>query len=138
MVIQRIQSVYLLIVTILMAIYSFMNVVLVQSAVIMEKLSLFSASKISFILSLLVAVVSCITIFKYKKMNLQITLSSINILLIITQVVMLVIEVLSKDYVTVEFFICNCIPVISVVFLILTIAAIRRDKKILSSYDRIR
>lgn len=138
MVIQRIQSVYLLIVTILMAIYSFMNVVLVQSAVIMEKLSLFSASKISFILSLLVAVVSCITIFKYKKMNLQITLSSINILLIITQVVLLVVEVLSKSYIAVEFFICNCIPVISVLFLVLSIAAIKRDKKILSGYDRIR
>ena len=82
MVIQRIQSVYLLIVTILMAIYSFMNVILVQTATIMEKLTLFSASKISFIISLLVAIVSCITIFKYKKMNLQITLSSISILLI--------------------------------------------------------
>ena len=138
MVIQRIQSVYLLIVTILMAIYSFMNVILVQTATIMEKLTLFSASKISFIISLLVAIVSCITIFKYKKMNLQITLSSISILLIITQVVMLFIEVLSKDYTSVEFFICNCIPVISIVLLILTIAAIKRDKKILSSYDRIR
>ena len=115
-----------------------MNVILVQTATIMEKLTLFSASKISFIISLLVAIVSCLTIFKYKKMNLQITLSSISILLIITQVVMLFIEVLSKDYTSVEFFICNCIPVISIVLLILTITAIKRDKKILSSYDRIR
>ncbi len=138
MVIQRIQSVYLLIVTILMAIYSFMEVVLIQTATLMEKLSLFSASKISFLLSLLVAVISCITIFKYKKMNLQITMSSISILLIITQVILLVVEVLSKNYISVEFFICNCIPIVSIVLLILTITAIRRDKKILSSYDRIR
>lgn len=138
MVIQRIQSVYLLIVTIIMAVYSFMDVVLVQTAISMEKLSLFSASKISFLLSILVAIVSCITIFKYKKMNLQITLSSINILLIITQIILLVVETLSKTYLTVEFFICNCIPVISIVFLVLTIAAIKRDKKILSSYERLR
>ncbi len=138
MVIQRIQSVYLLIVSILMAIYSFMDVVLVQTATSMEKLSLFNAGKIPFILSVLVAVISFLTIFKYKKMNLQITLSSACILLMLTQVVLLVVEVYSMNYSNVEFFICNCMPVLAVIFLGLAIAAIKRDKKILSGYDRLR
>lgn len=139
MVIQRIQSVYLLIVTILMAIYSFMDVVLIQtSAEVMQKLSLFDASAVSFILSLLVAVLSCITIFKFKQLNVQILLSCVCILLSITQLTILAIEILSQYFVSTEFFICNIMPVISIILLILSIAAIKRDKKILSSYDRLR
>lgn len=139
MVIQRIQSVYLLLVAILMAVYSFMNVVLVQSSVNpMEKLSLFDASTVSFMLSLLVAVLSAVTIFKYKKLNLQITLCSCNIILILGQLTVLVLEVIAKNYILIEFFISNTMPVISIILLALSIAGIRRDKKILGSYDRIR
>ena len=139
MVIQRIQLVYLLLVAILMAVYSFMNVVLVQSSVNpMEKLSLFDASTVSFMLSLLVAVLSAVTIFKYKKLNLQITLCSCNIILILGQLTVLVLEVIAKNYISIEFFISNIMPVISIILLALSIAGIRRDKKILGSYDRIR
>ena len=139
MVFQRIQSVYLLLVAILMAVYSFMNVVLVQSSVNpMEKLSLFDASTVSFMLSLLVAVLSAVTIFKYKKLNLQITLCSCNIILILGQLTVLVLEVIAKNYISIEFFISNTMPVISIILLALSIAGIRRDKKILGSYDRIR
>lgn len=139
MVIQRIQSVYLLLVAILMAVYSFMNVVLVQSSVNpMEKLSLFDASTVSFMLSILVAVLSAVTIFKYKKLNLQITLCSCNIILILGQLTVLVLEVIAKNYISIEFFISNTMPVISIILLALSIAGIRRDKKILGSYDRIR
>ena len=139
MVIQRIQSVYLSLVAILMAVYSFMNVVLVQSSVNpMEKLSLFDASTVSFMLSLLVAVLSAVTIFKYKKLNLQITLCSCNIILILGQLTVLVLEVIAKNYISIEFFISNTMPVISIILLALSIAGIRRDKKILGSYDRIR
>ena len=122
-----------------MAVYSFMNVVLVQSSVNpMEKLSLFDASTVSFMLSLLVAVLSAVTIFKYKKLNLQITLCSCNIILILGQLTVLVLEVIAKNYISVEFFISNTMPVISIILLALSIAGIRRDKKILGSYDRIR
>ena len=139
MVIQRIQSVYLLIVAILMAVYSFMNVVLVlTTSGVMSKMTLFDASPIAFIISLLVACLAFITIFKYKKLNLQIALSSCGIILLITDIVVLVMSVINAGYVTVEFFICNCMPIIALVFLFLTISAIKRDKKILSSYDRIR
>lgn len=139
MVIQRIQSVYLLLVAILMTVYSFMNVVLVQSSVNpMEKLSLFDASTVSFMLSILVAVLSAVTIFKYKKLNLQITLCSCNIILILGQLTVLVLEVIAKNYISIEFFISNIMPVISIILLALSIAGIRRDKKILGSYDRIR
>ncbi len=139
MVIQRIQSVYLLFVAILMAIYSFMDVALLKfTQESGEVVALFDASPISFILSLLVACLSLLTIFKYKKMNLQIALSSVGVLLIITQIIVLLVELFVNNDKEVGLFIGNCIPVISIVLLALTIAAIKRDKKILSSYDRIR
>lgn len=140
MVIQRIQSVYLLIVAILMTVYSFLDVVLVQSVATgtMEKLSLFNASAISFTLSALVAVLSFITIFKYKQLNLQIALCTVSILLTLTQLSVLIIELMSQELESVELFICNCMPVVAIVFLVLSIAGIKRDKKILSNYDRIR
>lgn len=139
MVIQRIQSVYLLIVTILMAVYSFMDVAMIKmTPEAGEVVTLFGANYISFFLSLLVAFLSLVTIFKYKKMNLQIALCSINVLLTITQLVVLVVGLFTKATVGVEFFICNCMPIFAIIFLVLSITAIKRDKKILSSYDRIR
>lgn len=138
MVIQRIQSVYLLIVTILMAVYSFLDVAFVQSGTVISRLSLFQASAISFTLSALVTVLSFVTIFKYKQLSLQIALCSIGILLILTQVVVLIVELVAQEFVTLDLTIYNCMPIVSIVFLVLSILAIKRDKKILSSYDRIR
>ena len=140
MVIQRIQSVYLLIASILMACYSFMDVILVKTVTAtLEKISLFDVSVVSFMLSLLVAVLSLVTIFKYKALKLQLGLCFINILLTMTQVSLLVVAALNyKVALLDEFLIQNCMPVMSIVFIGLAIAAIKRDKKLLSSYDRLR
>lgn len=139
MVIQRIQSVYLLLVAILMGIYSFMDVAMVETAENVKiSLSLWNASFISFILSLLVTVLSFITIFKYKHLKLQITLCSINILLIVAQVAVLIGVLMSGVYVSSNMFLANCMPVLAVIFLFLSISAIVKDKKLLSSYNRLR
>lgn len=140
MVIQRIQSVYLLLVTVLMSIYSFTDVILVKTiSETFEKMSLFELSIISFTLSLLVAILSMISIFKYKSMKLQIALCSINILLVTTQLVVMIMDALGQKIVQFDqFLLSNCLPLISLVFLVLSISAIKRDMKLLSSYDRIR
>ena len=140
MVIQRIQSVYLLIVTILMAIYSFSDVALVKTIVeTFEKISLFDVSIISFILSMLISILSLITIFKYKSMKLQIALCSINIMLILTQFVVMIIDAFGLTVGQFDqFLLSNCLPLLSIVFLVLSISSIKRDMKLLSSYDRIR
>ena len=127
MVIQRIQSVYLLLVTILMAIYSFSDVVLVKT--IAE----------SFILSLLVTLLSFVTILKFKSMKLQIALCSVNIMLVLTQLVVMVVDALGLTTVQFDqFLLSNSLPLLSVVFLVLSISSIKRDMKLLSSYDRLR
>lgn len=123
-----------------MGFYSFMNVVLVKTITeSFEKLTLFDLSAISFILSILVAVLSFVTIFKYKALKLQIGLCFINIMLIITQLAVMVIETLNLTRVIFDqFLMANCMPVISIILMVLSISAIKRDKKLLSGYDRIR
>ncbi len=140
MVIQRIQSVYLLIASILMGCYSFSDVILVKTInETLEKVSLFDASLISFIISILVTVLSLVSIFKYKALKLQIGLCFINVLLTLTQIAVLVIESLNLSaFKFDQFLMPNCMPIISIILLILSILAIKRDKKLLSSYDRLR
>ena len=139
MVIQRIQSVYLLLVTILMAIYSFSDVVLVKTiAESFEKIRLYDLSLVAFILSLLVTLLSFVTILKFKSMKLQIALCSVNIMLVLTQLVVMV-EALGLTTAQFDqFLLSNCLPLLSVVFLVLSISSIKRDMKLLSSYDRLR
>ena len=140
MVIQRIQSVYLLLVTILMAIYSFSDVVLVKTiAESFEKIRLYDLSLVAFILSLLVTLLSFVTILKFKSMKLQIALCSVNIMLVLTQFVVMVVEALGLTTVQFDqFLLSNSLPLLSVVFLVLSISSIKRDMKLLSSYDRLR
>lgn len=140
MVIQRIQSVYLLLVTILMAIYSFSDVVLVKTiAESFEKIRLYDLSLVAFILSLLVTFLSFVTILKFKSMKLQIALCSVNIMLVLTQLVVMVVEALGLTTAQFDqFLLSNCLPLLSVVFLVLSISSIKRDMKLLSSYDRLR
>ena len=140
MVIQRIQSVYLLLVTILMAIYSFSDVVLVKTiAESFEKIRLYDLSLVAFILSLLVTLLSFVTILKFKSMKLQIALCSVNIMLVLTQLVLMVVDALGLTTVQFDqFLLSNSLPLLSVVFLVLSISSIKRDMKLLSSYDRLR
>lgn len=140
MVIQRIQSVYLLLVTILMAIYSFSDVVLVKTiAESFEKIRLYDLSLVAFILSLLITLLSFVTILKFKSMKLQIALCSVNIMLVLTQLVVMVVDALGLTTVQFDqFLLSNSLPLLSVVFLVLSISSIKRDMKLLSSYDRLR
>ena len=140
MVIQRIQSVYLLLVTILMAIYSFSDVVLVKTiAESFEKIRLYDLSLVAFILSLLVTLLSFVTILKFKSMKLQIALCSVNIMLVLTLLVVMVVDALGLTTVQFDqFLLSNSLPLLSVVFLVLSISSIKRDMKLLSSYDRLR
>lgn len=135
MVIQRIQSVYLLLAGILMAVYSFLDVAFVNTVAL--TLNLYNASVISFILSLLVSCLSIITIFKFKNLKLQMALCSSCLIILFAQFTVLLIEVFA-NYDSVNFFIANIIPFVVMFLLILSIKGIKKDKKLLSSYDRIR
>ena len=123
-----------------MAIYSFSDVVLVKTiAESFEKIRLYDLSLVAFILSLLVTLLSFVTILKFKSMKLQIALCSVNIMLVLTQLVVMVVDALGLTTVQFDqFLLSNSLPLLSVVFLVLSISSIKRDMKLLSSYDRLR
>lgn len=123
-----------------MAIYSFSDVVLVKTiAESFEKIRLYDLSLVAFILSLLVTLLSFVTILKFKSMKLQIALCSVNIMLVLTQMVVMIVDALGLTTVQFDqFLLSNSLPLLSVVFLVLSISSIKRDMKLLSSYDRLR
>lgn len=141
MVIQRKQSLFLLIAAILMGIYAFMPLLInARGAVILGGLSYEGMGGIIFILNCLVALLSFIAIFKFKSMGFQKKLCIVNILLIIASLATLCsMAYLQKDCDLVgSLTYYNVLPILSIIFLLLAHKGINHDQKLLSGSSRIR
>ena len=148
--IQRIQSVYLLLVAILMVVMMSLPVGefigLDKSITEFNNLVLVSADGASnyepwalFAIILLSAVISLVTIFLYRKRILQIRLSLFNIILLIGYYAVLGWFIYSfKGESTFVPSWTVCFPLISVVFDWLAIRAIGKDEMLVKAYDRLR
>jgi len=153
--IQRIQSLYLLISSIIISflIYSPLAFVIMPENNV-SKLYSYGLKNISnsiltidinpvplIILSVVAAMLGLITIFLYKKRKIQIWLSILNIiiLLIISGLTIYYCSFLSINYnAQVNYTITAIFPFISVILLFLSIKAIQKDEKLIRSIDRIR
>lgn len=157
MVIQRWQSVFLLIAALLMAFYAFLPVAGFTFGGVSYELSLLGISSLVpdggsaitlatvspevvswplFALSVLVAVLSLVAIFKFKQMKLQKTLCMACIILTVAVIASLL--VLVNGWSDLRYYFSNVMPVLAILFYILAIRGITKDQKILSSYDRLR
>lgn len=141
MVIQRKQSLFLLITAILMGVYAFMpSLIDANGNVILGGISLHGVNAIPFILNCLVALLAFVTIFKFKSLGFQKTLSVVCILLIIASIAtMCGIAFLQKDcdlLGSLTYF--NVMPLLAIIFLLLAHKGISHDKKLLSDSGRIR
>ena len=154
MVIQRWQSVFLLIAALLMAFYAFLPVAGFTFGGVSYELSLLGISSlvldggsaitpatvspevVSWPLSVLVAVLSLVAIFKFKQMKLQKTLCMACIILTVAVIASLL--VLVNGWSDLRYYFSNVMPVLAILFYILAIRGITKDQKILSSYDRLR
>lgn len=150
MVIQRWQSVYLLIAAILMACYAFFPIAGTDS--IELSLSGYVSSDVSnavdadvlqevlmwpfLSLTILISALSLVSIFKFKNLKLQKTLCSVCIVL--TVVLMASLVVLLYGQTDMNFYYSNLLPLLAVVAYVLAIRGISKDQKTLSSYDRLR
>lgn len=156
MVIQRIQTLYLLIAAILISVFIFMPIVEIKSIDASESLVVMPYSIIEAqgsmtansnnylpaILSCFVALLALITIFCYKDLNKQIRLCGICCLIIVAIIALSVLvsfnvinTINAPNY---RFSFSFILPIVSILFLILACKAIKKDKKLLSSSDRIR
>ncbi len=150
MVIQRLQTLYLLIATVLMVVFAFCPSVIIQSggpeyAIGVLKTGVAGATHPDLLMTTvgaLVVLLSLITIFKFKNLKLQLKLCSINAALTVTLLLISVILALTlrgkAEVGSVSFTLYNALPVVAVVMQIMAYRAIMHDKKLLSSSERLR
>ena len=140
MVIQRKQSLFLLITAILMGVFAFMPSLWDANGNTILGGYREGIDMLPFVLSCLIALLSFITIFKFKSLRFQKILCVVNILLIIaTLATICVIALMHKDcdlLGSMTYY--NILPLLAIIFLLLAHKGISHDQRLLSGSSRIR
>lgn len=153
--IQRIQSIYLLLTAILMAVTVFSPIVAVQQSIItlmqgidLSLLQQDSKPYFQYLLCIILALViisgllAFITIFLYKKRKRQIMLCKINSFIIIAIYILLGVSIFalaeSMSIAFKDFKYGFILPLIALIFNILATSKIKADEKLVQSLNRIR
>ena len=145
MVIQRIQSVYLLIAVILMAVFAFTFELggrqFVYGALEAGKVGVTHIDPLMLMLVVLISLLALIDIFLFKNLQRQMTVCFVDIIIGLAMLVAIGIQafyVNGKDGVTLTWQWYLLLPILSIVFLMLAHKAMSRDKKMLRDSDRLR
>ena len=149
MVIQRIQSVYLLIAVILMVVFAFFPALtfelggrqFVYGALEAGKVGVTHLDPLMLMLVVLIALLALIDIFLFKNLQRQMTVCFVDIIIGLAMLVAIGIQafyVNGKDGVTLTWQWYLLLPILSIVFLMLAHKAMSRDKKMLRDSDRLR
>ena len=149
MVIQRIQSVYLLIAVILMAVFAFFPALtfelggreFVYGALEAGKVGVTHIDPLMLTLVILICFLALIDIFLYKNLQRQMTVCFVDIIIGLAMLIAICIEafiVSGKDGLTLRWQWYLILPVLSIIFLMLAHKAMSRDKKMLRDSDRLR
>ena len=149
MVIQRIQTVYLLIAVILMAVFAFFPALSFQLG---DKTVLYGALEtgragslhidpLLFTLTLLIMLLAIIAIFQYKNLQRQMTVCFVDIIIALALVAAICIQAFvvgNREGWTVSWQWWVCLPILTIIFLMMAHKAMSRDKKKLLDADRLR
>jgi hypothetical protein len=149
MVIQRIQSVYLLIAVILMIVFAFFPALtfelggreFVYGALEAGKVGVTHIDPLMLMLVVLISLLAFIDIFLYKNLQRQMTVCFVDIIIGLAMLVAICIQafvVNGKEGVTLQWQWYLALPVLSIIFLMLAHKAMSRDKKMLRDADRLR
>ena len=149
MVIQRIQSVYLLIAVILMVVFAFVPALTFELA---DKTVLYGAletgragnlhiNPLLITLIILISLLAFIDIFLYKNLQRQMTVCFVDIIIGLAMLVAIGIQAFvvgNREGWTVSWQWYVLLPVLSIIFLMMAHKAMSRDKKKLLGADRLR
>ena len=149
MVIQRIQSVYLLIAVILMVVFAFLPALTFELA---DKTVLYGAletgragnlhiNPLLITLIILISLLAFIDIFLYKNLQRQMTVCFVDIIIGLAMLVAIGIQAFvvgNREGWTVSWQWYVLLPVLSIIFLMMAHKAMSRDKKKLLDADRLR
>lgn len=149
MVIQRIQSLYLLIAVILMVVFAFFPALTFELA---DKTVLYGAletgragnlhiNPLLFTLIALITFLAIVDIFLYKNLQRQMTVCFVDIIIGLAMLVAIGIQAFvvgNREGWTVSWQLYVLLPVLSIIFLMMAHKAMSRDKKKLLDADRLR
>jgi len=144
MVLQRIQTLYLLVAAILMATFTFLPVMEITSNEVITVGALTSCgvnqpSVLLLCLDALISLLTLVTIFKYKNLKKQISLAGVLLLLLVSLLVCIgVMFVMQKGIAIAVLQWPVALPVVAIVMVMLARAGMKHDKKLLSDSERIR
>jgi len=149
MVIQRIQSVYLLIAVILMAVFTFFPALsfelggreFVYGALETGKVGATHIDPLMLMLIVLISLLAFIDIFLYKNLQRQMTVCFVDIILGLAMMVAIGIQAFvvgGREGVTLTWQWYLALPVLAIIFLMLAHKAMSSDKKKLRDADRLR
>ena len=149
MVIQRIQSLYLLIAVILMAVFAFFPALtfelggreFVYGALEAGKVGVTHIDPLMLMLIVLICLLAFIDIFLYKNLQRQMTVCFVDIIIGLAMLVAICIDafvVSGKEGLTLTWQWYLALPILSIIFLMLAHKAMSRDKKMLRDADRLR
>ena len=141
MVIQRKQTLFLLISALLMGVFAFVPLLINSNGqVILGGMTHEGMGGVVFIINCLVALLSLIAIFKFKSLRFQKVLCVVNIMLIIASLATIcLVAFMQKDCDIVgSLTYYNILPVVAIIFLLLAHKGISHDQKLLRGSSRIR
>lgn len=149
MVIQRIQSVYLLIAVILMAVFAFFPALtfdmggreFVYGALEAGKVGVTHIDPLMLMLIVLICFLAIVDIFLYKNLQRQMTVCFVDIIIGLAMLVAICIEAFvlnGKEGLTLKWQWYLVLPILSIIFLMMAHKAMARDKKMLRDADRLR
>lgn len=149
MVIQRIQTVYLIIAIILMVVFAFFPALsfelggreFVYGALETGKVGVTHFDPLMLMLIVLISLLALIDIFLYKNLQRQMTVCFIDIIIGLAMLVAICIQaymVGTRDGVTLTWQWYLALPVLSIIFLMLAHKSMSKDKKMLRDSDRLR
>ena len=149
MVIQRIQSVYLLIAVILMVVFAFFPALtfelggrdFVYGALETGKVGVTHIDPLMLMLVVLISLLALIDIFLYKNLQRQMTVCFVDIIIGLAMLVAIGIQAFvvgGREGVVVNWQWYLILPVLSIIFLMLAHKSMSKDKKTLQDSDRLR
>lgn len=149
MVIQRIQSVYLLIAAILMAVFAFFPALtfeiggreFVYGALEAGKVGVTHIDPLMLTLIVLIVFLTLIDIFLFKNLQRQMTVCFVTIIIGLAMLISICVQaflVNGRDGVTLQWQWHLLLPVLSIIFLMLAHKSMSNDKKKLRDADRLR
>lgn len=149
MVIQRIQTVYLIIAIILMVVFAFFPALsfelggreFVYGALETGKVGVTHFDPLMLMLIVLISLLALIDIFLYKNLQRQMTVCFVDIVIGLAMLVAICIQaymVGTRDGVTLTWQWYLALPALSIIFLMLAHKSMSKDKKMLRDSDRLR